>query len=254
MRSKKKPHLIHCSYHKCLTKYYSKVMLRLFSRRRRPWAGGYNHFSSNLNKFMASYESRDAASVNNHALDLEVIGTYRITRFIRDPRDMIVSGYHYHKQARESWCSIKDPTHQDWALVNAAVPDGILPGESFSDMLQRVTLEEGLYAEMQIRKHHFESMMKWPNDDPDILMFKYENIIGNEAEVFGKILSFYELPHRRQMLGVRTAVRNSAARMSRSNVHIRNPEPNQWKTTFTDDIAKTFESLYPGLIEYTGYS
>ena len=42
--------------------------------------------------------------------------------------------------------------------------------------------------------------------------------------------------------------------MSRSNVHIRNPEPNQWKTTFTDDIAKTFESLYPGLIEYTGYS
>ena len=229
-------------------------MMRLFSRRRRPWIGGYSHFNSYLDRFMASYESLNAASVNNHAIDLDVVRPYRITRFIRDPRDMIVSGYHYHKEAREPWCSIKDPTEQDWLTVNAAIPDGILPGESFSDMLQRVSLEEGLYAEMQVRKHHFDSMFKWPVDDPHIMVFKYENIIGNEAEVFGKILAFYELSPRYQDLGVKTAIKNSAARMLKKNVHIRNPEPNQWKTTFTDEALSKFEHLYPGLVEYTGYS
>tara|TARA_B100001059_G_scaffold234232_1_gene276250 strand:+ start:17535 stop:18224 length:690 start_codon:yes stop_codon:yes gene_type:complete len=229
-------------------------MLRLFSRRRKPWARGYSHFNSFLDRFMASYESLNAASVNNHVIDLEAIGSYRVTRFIRDPRDMIVSGYHYHKQAREPWCSVTDPTEKDWITVNAPIPDGILPGESYSDMLQRVSLEEGLHAEMQFRRRHFESMMKWPTDDPDILVFKYEDIMGHEAEVFGKILAFYELPRRYQELGVKTAIKNSAARMLKKNVHIRNPEPNQWKKTFTDETLKRFEDLYPGLVDYTGYA
>lgn len=249
-----KPNLIHCSYHKCLTKYYARVMLAIFSRRRRPWKKGYSHFNSWINRFMASYRNLDAASVNNHVLDLEAVAPYRITRFIRDPRDMIVSGYHYHKRAAEVWCEVKDPTEKDWETVNGRIPDGMLPGESYSEMLQRLSVEDGLFAEMQFREKHFKGMLTWPNDDPNILLIRYEDIIGNEEAIFSKLLDFYELPAREKARGVKAAIKHSASRMQSKNTHIRNPEPNQWKRTFTDETEKRFEELYPGLVEYVGYA
>ena len=203
---------------------------------------------------MASYRTLDAASVNNHVLDLEAVAPYRITRFIRDPRDMIVSGYHYHKRAAEVWCEVKDPTEKDWETVNGRIPDGMLPGESYSEMLQRLSVEEGLFAEMQFREKHFKGMLTWPNDDPNIMLIRYEDIIGNEEAVFSKLLDFYELPAREKARGVKAAIKHSASRMQNKNTHIRNPEPNQWKRTFTDETEKRFEELYPGLVEYVGYS
>ena len=81
----KTPNLIHCSYHKCLTKYYSKVMLAVFPRWMNFVGGGYSHFNSRIDRFMASYRRLHAASVNNHMLDLEQVAPYRLTRFVRDP-------------------------------------------------------------------------------------------------------------------------------------------------------------------------
>ncbi|MEE2908000.1 MAG: sulfotransferase domain-containing protein [Planctomycetota bacterium] len=249
-----KPNLIHCSYHKCLTKYYSKVMLAIFSRRRRPWKRGYSHFNSWIDRFMSAYRTLDAASVNNHVLDLEVVAPYRITRFIRDPRDMIVSGYHYHKRAAEAWCEVTDPTEKDWQTVNGRIPDGMQPGESYSQMLQRLDIEDGLYAEMQFREKHYKGMMAWPTDDPNILVIRYEDIIGNEEAIFSKMLDFYEIPRREKARGLKAAIRNTASRVAGKNSHIRNPEPNQWKRMFTQQTEERFEALFPGLIERTGYA
>ena len=42
------PNLIHCSYHKCMTVYYAKVMRTVFSERIRPWKKGYRHYNLSL--------------------------------------------------------------------------------------------------------------------------------------------------------------------------------------------------------------
>jgi len=85
-------HLIHCSYHKCLTVYYGRIMKAVFNRCL-SWSSGYRHFNSHLEDFYQAFSKHRIASVNNRALDLERLGQFRISRFVRDPRDLVVSGY-----------------------------------------------------------------------------------------------------------------------------------------------------------------
>ena len=247
------PNLIHCSYHKCMTVYYAKVMRTVFSERIRPWKKGYRHYNSKLHEFMEDVQWREAASINNHMLNLDELRPYKITRCVRDPRDMIVSGYHYHKRAAEPWCSIPNPSESDWELVNGTIPDGILEGESYSDMLKRLDIEEGMLAEMQFRSKHYHSMMEWPLDDPDILLFRYEEILGNEESIFDAIFDHYNLSRFEKWIGRNTAIRNSASRMKGKSEHIRNPSSGQWRQQFSALTQNRFEEMYPGLVERLGY-
>ena len=108
--------LIHCSYHKCLTVYYRRIMDAVFNRCL-PWGRGYRHFNSDLEAFYRDCRSHRIASVNNRFLDFPQLGRFRISRFIRDPRDLVVSGYFYHRRGAENWTTMKSPTDDDWYFV-----------------------------------------------------------------------------------------------------------------------------------------
>ena len=139
--------LLHCSYHKCMTVYTKRVLRALFNRMLFFCGGRYRHFRSNISAFYANLERCRVLSVNNCVPDLNKLGDFQMTRFIRDPRDLIVSGYFYHRRCNEKWTLIPDPRDADLRDVNGCVPLGVKPGESYSDFLQRVPLEEGLAAE-----------------------------------------------------------------------------------------------------------
>lgn len=83
--------VVHCSYHKSLTSYYANVAGALFNRRM-PWSRGYRHFNSRIESFYDHFADLTVASVNNRALDFDRLGDFRITRFVRDPRDLVVPG------------------------------------------------------------------------------------------------------------------------------------------------------------------
>jgi pyruvate/2-oxoglutarate dehydrogenase complex dihydrolipoamide dehydrogenase (E3) component len=55
-------------------------------------------------------------SLSGHALDLDQFEDIKVIRFIRDPRDLIISGYFYHKRGGEDWCDYKNPTTVDYTL------------------------------------------------------------------------------------------------------------------------------------------
>ena len=116
----------------------------------------------------------------------------RITRFVRDPRDLVVSGYFYHRKGGEEWCNIATPTVEDWRVVNGAIPKGMFEKrESFSTFLQNMSMEERLIAEIDFRETHFNSMKEWPTADERIRLFRYEDLIGNEKDVFKEMMSHY---------------------------------------------------------------
>ena len=121
--------LIHCSYHKCLTVYFSRVMHSAFNRCL-PWSGGYRHFNSHTADFYSQFEPFRVVSINNRALDLERLGKFRISRFLRDPRDLVVSGYFYHRRGAESWTRQAAPT------------DDVLPMAHPLNMTQRLRADE----------------------------------------------------------------------------------------------------------------
>ena len=155
-------HLIHCAYHKCLTVYFRRVMDAVFNRCL-PWSAGYRHFNSHLHDFLAGYGDLRVASVNNRALEPDSLGPCRISRFLRDPRDLVVSGYFYHRRGAEPWVTMANPTDEDWYFAAGVVPEGLrAAGGSFADYLQAIPEEEGLLAELEFRASHFESMARWP--------------------------------------------------------------------------------------------
>jgi hypothetical protein len=244
--------LIHCSYHKCLTVYFGRVMDAVFNRCQ-PWGGGFRHFNSHLDDFYDNFESLRVASVNNRALDLDRLGDFRISRFIRDPRDLVVSGYFYHLRGAEDWARIESPTTSDWYFANGFVPEGLQnTGSSFAEYLRSLPKEEGLLAELEFRKHHFASMAQWPAEHREIVTFRYEEVLGNETAVFRKIFDFYGLSPFERSLGVWFAKRHSFQKRA-ADPHIRDPAIGQWREHFTPRVRKMFDSKYAGLIAQLGY-
>jgi hypothetical protein len=245
-------HLIHCSYHKCLTVYYGRVMNAVFNLCL-PWSRGYRHYNSHLGDFYEGFHRHRVASINNRALDLERLGRFRISRFIRDPRDLVVSGYFYHRRGAEAWLKIPAPTADDWYFANGVVPEGLrATGSSFAEYLQSIPEEDGLLAELEFRTRHLESMAAWPVAHPDIATYRYEDLLGNEAAVFRELFEFYGLSPLERWLATRFAHRYSL-RGRGADVHVRNPASGQWREHFTPQLRRAFDTRYAGLVQQLGY-
>ncbi len=243
---------VHASYHKCLTVYFQKVLSHLTRSRFGP-RGGYHHFDSRLELFYREVENYSVASVNNHAIDLERFDDVRVTRFVRDPRDLVVSGYFYHKRAAESWCRIASPKDEDWLVVNGTIPEGLSGGQSFAEYLNELSIEEGMLAELEFRRRHFESMGAWPVSDPRVETYRYEDIINHEEAVFDRILRFFEFPFLTRRVATFHARRFRAKRRAVGSDHIRDPRSGQWREVFTPAVSRRFDEEYGDLIERLGY-
>ncbi|MEM8963891.1 MAG: sulfotransferase domain-containing protein [Acidobacteriota bacterium] len=247
------PNLIHCSYHKCLTVYFGRVMKAVFERCL-PWSAGYRHFNSHLDAFYEDFHRYRLASVNNRALDLSRLGSFRLSRFIRDPRDLVVSGYFYHRRGAEGWVVQKAPTESDWYFANGRLPDALRGSDlSFAEYLQEVPKEEGLLAELEFRAAHFESMAQWPASHPDIVTFRYEDVVADGPGVFRSLFEFYRLrPVERGLANF--FARRYALGGRGADPHIRNPASGQWREHFTPRVRREFDTRYAGLVRQLGYS
>ncbi len=219
------------------------------------WSDGYQHYNSHLHDFYDGLGGHHVASVNNRSLDLERLSTFRISRFLRDPRDLIVSAYFYHRRGAEEWVTLQAPTAEDWYFANARAPEALQKdGISLSEYLQSIPEEEGLLAEMEVRAPHFESMAQWPREHPDILTFRYEDILGHEQQVFGSIFEHYGFSPLQRRLGDFFVRRYSLKKQKRrGDAHVRNPSSGQWRKHFTPRVRRAFDEKYAGLIRDLGY-
>jgi len=127
------------------------------------------------------------------------------------------------------------------------------PSHSFSDYLSQIDEEQGLIAEMDFRRNHFEGMAAWDYENPDCLEIRYEEIMGNEAEVFDRIFNHYELDDRQRSVGLNAVDQHSARNRRGKDSHIRNPASGQWRKHFTQSVEDAFHQRYPNLLEHLGY-
>lgn len=216
--------------------------------------GGYGHFESRKEEFRLEHQKYRLTSLNNHALDIGQLGADdRVSRFIRDPRDLVVSGYFYHKRGAETWCKIRDPKPENLRAVNGCVPRALNEGESIAECLQRLDLEEGLIAEIDIRANHFASMLEWPENDNRVAVYRYEEILGDERKVMCQLADHLRLGPIRKWLVGRLAEKYSAKNQSQKTEHIRNPESAQWKKHFTPRVEEYLTSNHPELLMRSGY-
>lgn len=249
---------VHAGYHKCLTVFTKKVYNglckhRLFNRRISS-VKRFRHFFHRIQPFYDQCQQFDICSVSGNYIDLDRFEDIRVARLIRDPRDLIVSSYFYHKRAGEAWCKQVNPTDEDWEEVRGAVPANLPTDYSLTRYLKEVAVEEGLHAEMEFRKYHFQSMLEWPEDDPRVMLFRYEDIIGNEARAYRKILSFFGFSLPTRIIGGRLAQQFSSKSKHAEVKHIRNPYSGQWREHFTPGLTRRFNELYGEILNRYGYS
>lgn len=253
IRPKRLPVRVHCGLHKCLTELSKKIYYRS-CRPPLDFGGRLEHHFHRLDAFEAFAGSARVHSLSGHALDLQRYSDIRVVRIIRDPRDLVVSGYHYHRRGAEHWCLLPSPNEADWRMVRGAIPSGLRDGESLTQHLQRVDLQTGLLAEIEFRKHHYDSMMQWPLDDPRVLLIRYEDLIGNEVDRFDRIFRFLELPAAARAAARYYARRYAAPRRKAASTHVRNAQAGQWQHAFSAELRAHFSAQYKPLLERYGYA
>jgi hypothetical protein len=177
-----------------------------------------------------------------------------MTRFIRDPRDLVVSGYFYHLKGAEAWCTVINPKQIDFKVVNGCIPEKMDMNKSYSSYLKGMEKEEGLIAEIDFRKNHFTSMLEWPDSDSRIKLFRYEEMIGNEVDVFSEIFSFYGVSWMEKKIGTMLSNFFSAKNQVGKTSHIRNSQSKQWMEHFTPKVSSYFEEKYGSVLEKYNYN
>jgi hypothetical protein len=243
---------LYCGYHKCLTMYFRRVFEATCKS---PLSGGntFRHFFHRLDEFNRFGGDYTVSSISGHAIDLDRYEDVRVVRFVRDPRDLVVSGYYYHKRCAEKWCGYVDPEPSEWEVVDGVVPSKMEKGLSFAEYLNKVSVEDGLHAELDFRRNHFRNMLKWPDDDSRVLTIRYEDLIGNEVAGFDRIFHFYGLGFPTRKVGHYYANQFRAAKRAGNDAHIRNANTGQWRENFTPALTARFNAEYGEVLDKLGY-
>jgi hypothetical protein len=235
-------------------------MMRLSREFRFAW----RHFTSDLTHFedaVFNGTGKRVLSVNNKtSARMSEFPNYRGTHFVRDPRDLIVSGYKYHLWTEEKWC--RDPAFNWTSLVahpyfaryiendSSKFPANI----SYQTYLNRLDAEKGMILDLLWRQGGFEQMKIWNYHNERILEMKYEDIIGNETAVFSRIFEHYNFHPKLAKRGVEIVEEFSLKNQKKSPTgHVRKGTGGQWKMEFTPLVTQALKDLNGDLVIALGY-
>ncbi len=232
-----RPLIIHCCHHKVGTVWFRNIL-----------SGVAREYGLAFQKCSQQQLRPDTAVwLQDHShVDLSQLPSYRGTHIIRDPRDMIVSGYFYHLRTKESWVHIPRTEYHNM---------------SYQQYLASLSQEKGITAEIaRSAKTVFRDMMSWDYDNPSFLEITYENLITHEKKMFAAIFNHYGFTddaieaavHIAEKYSLKNMVRKASAGPD-SPSHIRSGRPGEWKKYFTGEHKKYFKDLLGDMVVTLGY-
>jgi hypothetical protein len=254
------PALAHFSYHKCLTVYFQRIMRTLANE----YNFSYAHCRGNLSEFsrlMKTGAGKRFISLNNVLVPgLDQLTDIRGSHFIRDPRDLVVSGYRYHLWTEEQ--AYRNPKF-DWSGIVADPwfsehvepdPARIPRNVSYLEYLNTLDAERGMILEMLRLSPTFQQMKSWDYGHPHIIEMRYEDIIGREAEAMEAVFKHYGLRADVLARGLQLvellSLKNHKAGDAR---HVRKGTARQWESEFSPRMLDLFNRRHHELLVGLGY-
>lgn len=255
-------HIIHFTYHKCLSVYYDQVM-KLLSFEFHFYSADFHSNYELFEKAVSRIQKKRVLCLTNTGIgDIhwKVLPEYKGSHFIRDPRDMIVSGYYYHLWTKEKWCN--DPVF-DWARLIAhpyfsqyieSDKEKYPLNRSYKEYLNTLDKEKGFILEMIFMSQNFTKMGKWNYHNPLILELKYEEIVGNKAECFRRIFEQYNFHPKLIDRGVKIAKAFRLEKKIKSDTGpTRNGKHGQWYKELSPLVKSLFINAHGNLLIQLGY-
>jgi hypothetical protein len=209
--------------------------------------------------FPHSVLSADLASVN-----------YRGVHLRRDPRDIWVSGYLYHRRCRERWCintdfDVKGPIlfpKIDFSVQHE--PEwwkrdylSRLGGLSYQQNLLALDRREGLRFELaRYTQWTLSALTRWrPN--PEILEMRLEDFSVAFDSAMRQVLTHFGFEGEGLKGALEIAANEDIRRMSdvqlRDSQHIHSRQLSKWRTFLTPDELEDFYLAFGDIVKNLGY-
>jgi len=229
--------LVHCCHHRSGTVWFTRVLSTV--------ARQYGlHFQGAEQD--ALKPSTEVFLQDHSRIDRSALPPYRGSHMIRDPRDMVVSGYHYHLWTEEEW---------------AQHPREKYDGQSYREALNSVGKKRGMILEMErFCEEDLQDMLRWAYDDPAFLELKYEDVIADEASYFEALFEHYGFHDEAVEVGLDVARYYSFQNLSGRNFgeveeesHLRSGRTSQWEEHFDDELKARFKEVAGDAVVQLGY-
>jgi hypothetical protein len=232
------PVLFVSTHHKAMTTYFNAV-LRFFA-----FASRYSFEKVNVEQPKPGTK----LFLSNHGkIDLPALGRYRGVHLMRDPRDMIVSGYHYHKWTYETWVHRPDAN-----------------GITYQQKLQQADTTTGLFMEIDHFIFFYRKLLEdWDMNDPDLLEVSYEALMGEGREqLYHDIFAHLGCEGEQLEIGIelmrlfeakrRTGRGKDASKAKHE--HIRSGRSEQWRKELQPEHLAYIEAQLGPVLRKFGYA
>jgi hypothetical protein len=247
--------IVHFGYHKAMTSYFNKVFNHLAIE----FNWHHKHHNSSPENFyndISNINKTSIISVNNSFIDLNKINTpFKGSYIIRDPRDLIISGYKYHKWTNEPWANLP-LTDVLLARIkydeikNLDISLQALKKITYKELLNQVDQETGFMIEFNFRSKHFDVMKQQSAfQHPDIKQLKYENLFNNEVAIFNDLFDHYGFTNKMKKSGLNYVEQFSFKNMVKkgdtgNKKHASTGKSAQWKEALPETIKNAFKNEY----------
>jgi hypothetical protein len=196
---------------------------------------------------------------------------YRAIRMIRDPRDIWVSGYLYHRHCAEDWCINTDMEPRSpiqWPQVDhsfAHWPEDWkrrylerLGGKTYQQHLLDRSVAEGLAFELEgYTGCTLTAMREWGLNGADALDVKLEDVMADFDGAMLRIFDHFGFTAEQSETALEVARSEDVRRMddatiaTRPQIHSR--IISKWRDVLSADQIVSFEASHGDLIRELGY-
>lgn len=222
--------LVHVAHHRAGTLWFTQVLSHV---------ARFYGLSFESGSFRSAKPTADVVVLWDSPSMFEPDRPWKGSHVIRDPRDMVVSGYHYHRWSEEPWLH---------------VPRDSLGGQTYQEALNAFDEADGLSLEIREFASWSREMADWDYGRPETLELRYEDIMANEGEEFRRLFEHYGFSERATRVGLEVAANHSLTRLgTREGSHMRSGKPGQWQDTFTEQHVALFKHLTGNLVVRLGY-
>ena len=251
-------------YHKCGTKLLTKIFLQLSIK--------YGWKFKSVSGFSHDIPSADVVHFIHSQVDFSKLPKKYIgIHMVRDPRDVIISGYLYHKRTTEEWCinknfdtnnNIKYPQvphsqmyrSREWMVRYLES----LGGRSYQENINDIDQEDAILFEMDhYAKWTVEDMLKWDYNNSNCIELKFENLMNNFDQEVESIFKHCNFNIKEMLAAKRIANYEDLNKMSqlqiKNNPHISSVKTNKWKQYFTEKISTKFQNQYEDVLDKLNY-
>ena len=217
-------------------------------------------------------EGRDIVLYAHSVIDFKKFNKPFIgVHIIRDPRDIIVSGYLYHRRTQEKWC-INTDFSLDEPILSPRVPYSeeyksevwkkkyikSLGGISYQQNLLRRSKSEGLKFEMDnFSCWTIEHMMEWDYGKKNILEVKFEDVMSSYDRAFQDIFEHLGFTNEQVKESLRVVEKHDLGRKSVKEInrieHVSSRETNRWVDYFEGQHKNYFHKIHGSALVDLGY-